>query len=100
MIDLLSKKANSGDLYINLAVLYLEGHEWGRAKMAIEKGLTKGGLVEPEKAFRLLRDVCQRMGVSSHSSPNPHTADPDPSPSHKPHTAHTQYPQSAPPPPR
>jgi hypothetical protein len=64
MLDLLSGKSSSGDLYVNLAVRHLEGHEWGQAKMAIEKGLSKGRLTEPDKAVRLLQDVCYRMGVS------------------------------------
>ena len=71
MMDLLSKKTNSGDLYVNLAERDLECHEWGQAKMAIEKGIAKGGLVEPDKAVRLLRDVCHRMGVNFVKFPRP-----------------------------
>lgn len=63
MIDLLSKKARGGDLYINIARQYLDGHEWGRARMALEKGIAKGRLSEPDKASALLQDTYIRLGI-------------------------------------
>lgn len=42
MLNLLSKKASSGDLYINLAQNYLQKHEWGLARMSVERALAKG----------------------------------------------------------
>jgi hypothetical protein len=63
MIDLLSKKSTSGDLCINLAKQHLGMHEWGRAKMAIDEGLSKGHLSEPEKAFMLFEEICHRLGL-------------------------------------
>lgn len=63
MIDFLSRKTASGDLYINLAVQYLGQNEWGMAKKAVEDGFAKGCLSEPEKAQALLEDICCRLGV-------------------------------------
>jgi len=57
MIDHLSRKAASGDLYVNRAMQYLQQHEWGRAMMAIESAIAKGCLSdEPEAVTTLLLD--------------------------------------------
>lgn len=65
MIDLLTKKAASGDICINLAAQYLGQNEWGLAKRAVEEGFAKGHLSDPEEAQALLRDICQRLGLDS-----------------------------------
>jgi hypothetical protein len=65
MLHLLSKKTASGDLYISLARQHLKNHEWGLAKAAIEQGMTKGHLSDPDKACKLLQDICKRMGIRS-----------------------------------
>jgi hypothetical protein len=46
-----------------LAKQHLGMHEWGRAKMAIDEGLSKGHLSEPEKAFMLFEEICHRLGL-------------------------------------
>lgn len=65
MLQLLSKKTASGDLYISLARQHLKNHEWGLAKVAIEEGMAKGRLSDPDKACKLLQDICKRMGIIS-----------------------------------
>jgi len=63
MIEHLSKKSVSGDLSINLAKRYLANDEWGLARRALEEGLKKGELSDPEQAHRLFDDVCQRLSI-------------------------------------
>ncbi|MEJ2533285.1 MAG: hypothetical protein P8Y92_15975 [Halioglobus sp.] len=63
MVDLLSSKARSGDLCINLARQLLQRNEWGLAMRAIERGFAKGSLSEPDEAAALLQDICQRLGI-------------------------------------
>ena len=63
MLDLLCRKSSCADLQVNLARQYLASHEWGRARMALEKGLAQGRLSEPEQARILLQEVCDRLGV-------------------------------------
>lgn len=63
MLDYLCKKSASGDLCINLALRYLGRHEWGLAKKAIEDGLARGDISEPDRAHALLLDICQRLGT-------------------------------------
>ncbi len=63
MIDVLSRKVAAGDLYINLARRHLANHEWGEARIAVEKGIAKGRLSDPRQAGRLLRDICSRLGI-------------------------------------
>lgn len=65
MIDLLAKKTATGDLYIDMAVRHLAAHEWGQAKLAIERAIAKGQLSDPHKAQNLLRNVCTKLGVCS-----------------------------------
>lgn len=65
MIDLLSKKVRSGDIYINIALQHLLNQEWGRARMALENGISKGQLSEPDKAIALLQDTNRRLGISA-----------------------------------
>ena len=50
MIELLAEKSATGDLFINLAKLPLDDHEWGKARMAIQEGLAKGRLSDQEHA--------------------------------------------------
>ena len=63
MLDLLSRKSSSGDLDVNLAMRHLASHEWGRARMTLERALAKGRLSEPETVSTLLQEVCNRLGV-------------------------------------
>ena len=65
MLDLLSKKTACGDIYINLAKRHLGNHEWGQARMAIEKGLAKGRLSGPDQACAVLQEICERLGIRS-----------------------------------
>lgn len=65
MLDLLSRKSSCGDLDVNLARHHLASNEWGRARMALERGLAKGRLSEPERAHTLLQEVCDRLGVTA-----------------------------------
>jgi hypothetical protein len=64
MLNLLSKKASSGDLYINLAQGYLQKHEWGLARMSVERAFAKGALSEPDHALELLQDIHQRLAIA------------------------------------
>ena len=69
MIDLLSRNARSGDIYINIALLHFafgesgmgQGPEW-RWKMAFQ-----GRLSEPDKASALLQDTYRRLGIIAKS---------------------------------
>ena len=61
MIDLLSKKVASGDLYLNLAVRHLQNHEWGLARRALEEAMAKGRMSEPNRARILQNEIHQRM---------------------------------------
>jgi hypothetical protein len=63
MLDLLCRKSSSGDLDVNLARRHLANHEWGRARMTLERALDKGRLSEPETVSTLLQEVCDRLGV-------------------------------------
>ncbi len=63
MLDLLCRKSTCGDLEVNLARHHLACHEWGRARLALERGLAKGQLSEPEQAQMLLQEVWDRLGV-------------------------------------
>ena len=63
MIDLLSSKASSGDIYINMAMQYLERHEWGQAMMAVEKAVAKGRLSEPDQVDAVLQEIRDRLGL-------------------------------------
>ena len=64
MIDCLSRKVDAGDLYVNLARRHLANHEWGNARIAIEKGIAKGRLSNPRQASELLHDICFRLGIN------------------------------------
>ena len=64
MLDLLCRKSTCGDLEVNLARRHLACHEWGRARLALERGLAKGQLSEPEQAQMLLQEVRDRLGFS------------------------------------
>ncbi|KAA1193974.1 hypothetical protein F0M18_00570 [Pseudohalioglobus sediminis] len=64
MLDILCRKTSRGDLHISQAERYLARGEWGRARMAVEEGFAKGRLSEPERARRLLQDICARLGVT------------------------------------
>ena len=63
MLDLLCRKSGCGDLDVNLARRHLACHEWGRARLALERGLAKGRLSEPEQARLLLQEIRDRMGI-------------------------------------
>ncbi len=64
MIELVARKAATGEVCINQARIYLERHEWGLARMALEDGLSKGGLHDHFEAEELLRDICRRLHES------------------------------------
>lgn len=41
--------------------MHLARHEWGLARMALEDGLSKGGLIDHFEAEELLQDICNRL---------------------------------------
>ena len=41
----------------------MESHEWGLALRALNEGLSKGGLSDPELTHRLFDDLCQRLDI-------------------------------------
>lgn len=61
MLDLVARKSNKGDLYLNLAKSHLRRHEWGLARLAIEEALSKGHLSDPTQAKHLLRKAHRSM---------------------------------------
>lgn len=61
MIDIIARKAATGEVCINKARMHLERHEWGLARMALEDGLSKGGLDDLFEAEKLLQDICRRL---------------------------------------
>jgi len=73
MIELLSKRTVSGDLFVNLAKHHLQLHEWGLARIAIENAIERGELSEPRRAHKLKRAIERSLGISlsRHSVDNP-----------------------------
>jgi hypothetical protein len=61
MLDIVARKAATGEVCINKARIHLERHEWGLARMALEDGLSKGGLNDYCEAEQLLQDICRRL---------------------------------------
>ncbi|MEE4144536.1 MAG: hypothetical protein V2I26_07025 [Halieaceae bacterium] len=61
MIEIVARKAASGEVCINKARMHLARHEWGLARMALEDGLSKGGLDDQFEAEKLLQDICRRL---------------------------------------
>jgi hypothetical protein len=61
VIDMLARKAATGEVCVNKARMHLARHEWGLARMALEDGLNKGGLDDHLEAERLLQDICRRL---------------------------------------
>jgi len=64
MIEIVARKALTGEVCINKARMHLARHEWGLARMALEDGLSKGGLHDDFEAAELLRDICRRLHES------------------------------------
>lgn len=44
MIETLTSKASTGDLYGHIAKLHLSQHEWGKAWQVVDRSLAKGRL--------------------------------------------------------
>lgn len=63
MMDLLARKSSSGDVSFHLAQSLLASHEWGLALKALDEGIKKGQLSDPEQAQQLLNDIRQRLGI-------------------------------------
>ena len=61
MIDMVARKALTGEVCVNKARMHLARHEWGLARMALEDGLSKGGLDDLIEAQKLLQEVCRRL---------------------------------------
>ena len=61
----LAGKVAGGDVYMNLAILHLEKHEWGLARLAIEKAFAKARLSDRAAAIALQQEIYQRMGSDS-----------------------------------
>ena len=64
MMDLLARKSSNGDVSVHLAQSLLASHEWGLALRALNEGMKKGQLSDPDHAQRLLNDIRQRLGIS------------------------------------
>ena len=67
MMELVPRKATTGQVDINRARMYLKRHEWGLARMALEDGLSKGGLHDISEVEELLQDIYARL----HGGPEP-----------------------------
>ncbi len=70
MLELISRKSSTGDISVNLAEHYLARQEWGRARMALLRGLEKGGLTRPARAHELMLAIetqlsCEKYGEHS-----------------------------------
>ena len=63
MLDLLCRKSNCGDLEVNLAMRHLASHEWGRARMTLERALAKGGYLSRRRPC-----LCCRKSVIAWAS--------------------------------
>jgi hypothetical protein len=61
MIELLAKKADSGDIFVSIAALHMSNDEWGRARAAIVQALHKGGLSDQSRALDLFEDINRRL---------------------------------------
>lgn len=104
MLDLLARKCLGGDILVSLANLHLENHEWGEAKICIERAFEKGDLIDFERAVKLLNDINGRLGVNPDGNAS-HRSNELASDSittelalrlpRKPHIAHTSLHQSA-----
>lgn len=67
MKDILEKLAiqsSSGDLYVRMAEIYLSEKEYGQAFGAINRGLDKGNLSEPNTAHELYTEIGKLLGIS------------------------------------
>ena len=62
MTELLATKSNRGDMYLSIARMHLEKHEWGLARKAIETALDKGQLTDEREARRLRLEIYARLG--------------------------------------
>ena len=65
MLDLLCQKSVCGDLDVNLARRLLDCHEWGRVWLALERGMAKGRLSEPEQVRMLMQEVCDSLSIKN-----------------------------------
>jgi hypothetical protein len=61
VIDLLANKTQSGELFVNLAIVHFRNHEWGQAKMAVDQALHKGGLSDHRRVLALLEEINDRL---------------------------------------
>ena len=71
VIDMLARKSQSGQLCINKARMHLARHEWGLARIALEDGLSKGGLHDHTEVEELLRDILGRLHHGLQADPKP-----------------------------
>ena len=67
VIDIVARKAATGEVCINKARMHLARHEWGLARMALEDGLSKGGLNDHFEAEKLLQDISRRLHPRLHT---------------------------------
>ena len=63
MLELLARKSQGGGVVVNLARHYLDNHEWGRARILLQKQAGKCEGEELNQARHLLYEACQRLGM-------------------------------------
>ena len=68
MIEAIARKSTTGEIFINLARTHLRRNEWGRARIALEEGLSKGCLNNLDEAKEMQKDIYIRLGVKLGSS--------------------------------
>lgn len=69
MIELVARQSCRGDVYVNLARIYLARHEWGLALRAVHAGLDKGGLSDALGAVCLLGEIQARVDTCTECEP-------------------------------
>ena len=64
MLELLAGKSQGGGVVVNLARQYLDNHEWGRARILLQKNSDKCEGEDLNQARHLLYEACQRLGMA------------------------------------
>ena len=65
IVETLAERSLTGDLFVDLAEMYLGKHEWGLAFRAVERGIGKGRLSDPDHAARLREEIGMILGLGS-----------------------------------
>ncbi|MEQ9452905.1 MAG: hypothetical protein RJQ07_15080 [Pseudomonadales bacterium] len=61
MLELIAPKCSRGDLYVNLAKKYLQQHQWGRAREAVQRCIDKGNLLCEAEVQKLLNTILSKI---------------------------------------